>query len=45
MFEVKITPAAHETFNARQGQHDDLVLALACALWFAMHPRDAGVSF
>jgi hypothetical protein len=32
-FEVRITPAANETFNAREGKHDDLVLALAMGLW------------
>ena len=33
-FRVKITEAAHETFGAwREGQHDDLVLAVALAAW------------
>jgi hypothetical protein len=32
-FQVKITASANETFNAREGQHDDLVLALAMAVW------------
>lgn len=35
-FEVKITPAANATYGAwREGTHDDLVLALALALWHA----------
>ncbi len=35
-FQVKITPAANETFGAwREGQHDDLVLAMAIAAWQA----------
>jgi hypothetical protein len=35
-FRVKITAAANETFGAwREGQHDDLVLAVALAGWFA----------
>lgn len=35
-FQVKITLAANETFGAwREGQHDDLVLAVACAAWYA----------
>ncbi len=36
-FEVRITPSGHATYAAdwRQGTHDDLVLSLACALWFA----------
>jgi hypothetical protein len=32
-YRVKITEKANETFNAREGQHDDLVLALALAVW------------
>jgi hypothetical protein len=33
-FAVKITAAGNETFAAwREGQHDDLVLSLACAIW------------
>lgn len=35
-FRVKITPAAHETFGAwRESDHDDLVLAVALATWWA----------
>ncbi|HEV3163599.1 MAG TPA: hypothetical protein VGZ22_06125 [Isosphaeraceae bacterium] len=35
-FRVKITAAAHETFGAwRQGEHDDLLLAVALACWQA----------
>jgi hypothetical protein len=35
-FQVKITQAAHETFGVwREGQHDDLVLAVALACWWA----------
>ncbi len=35
-FQVKITLSAHETFRAwREGVHDDLVLALALACWWA----------
>jgi hypothetical protein len=35
-FQVKITESANETFGAwRDGQHDDLVLAIACAAWVA----------
>jgi hypothetical protein len=29
----KVTPAANEVFNAREGEHDDLLLALALAAW------------
>jgi hypothetical protein len=35
-FRVKLTVAAHETFGAwREGDHDDLVLAVALACWLA----------
>jgi hypothetical protein len=34
-FRVKISKAANETYEAREGQHDDLVLALAIALFVA----------
>ncbi len=35
-FRVKITAAANETFGAwREGQHDDLVIAVALACWLA----------
>jgi hypothetical protein len=44
-FRVKITSAGNETFEAwRERDHDDLVLALAIALWYAdRHPPEAGV--
>jgi hypothetical protein len=34
-FRVKYTESGHLTFNAREGKHDDLVLALAIAVWRA----------
>ena len=35
-FQVKISASAHETFGVwRDGQHDDLVLAVALACWWA----------
>jgi hypothetical protein len=35
-FRVKITAAANDTYGAwREGEHDDLVLAVAMAAWFA----------
>jgi hypothetical protein len=34
-FEVKITQAAHEVFGAREGEHDDLVLATALPIFMA----------
>jgi hypothetical protein len=32
-FKVRVTASAHETFNAREGAHDDLVLAVAMGVW------------
>jgi len=32
-FKAEVTDSGHWTFNARSGKHDDLVLALAIALW------------
>jgi hypothetical protein len=32
-YRMTITPALNETFNAREGEHDDLILALAIAAW------------
>lgn len=32
-YRVKVTPAANEVFNARDGAHDDIVLAVALACW------------
>ena len=37
-FRVKISKAANETYDAREGAHDDLVLSLAVALFVAEHP-------
>jgi hypothetical protein len=34
-YQVKVTQAGNETFNAREGATDDLVLALALACWYA----------
>jgi hypothetical protein len=34
-FRMEFTAAGHMTFNARSGKHDDLVLALAIAVWRA----------
>ena len=34
-FRCEFTAAGHLTFNARSGKHDDLVLALAIAVWRA----------
>lgn len=33
-FKVKVTKNANEIYEAREGAHDDVILALALALWF-----------
>ena len=41
-FQVKITDAAHDVYGAwREGTHDDLVLAVAMALWLGRRPEPA----
>jgi hypothetical protein len=32
-FQIRVTPAANQVFNAREGAHDDLLLAVALAVW------------
>lgn len=40
-FQVKITDTAHDTYGAwREGSHDDLVLAVALALWIGENGTD-----
>lgn len=39
-FQVSISDAGHDSYEARVGKHDDLVLSLAMALWLAK--QDAG---
>jgi hypothetical protein len=34
-FQRKVSDAGRATYNARTGAHDDLVLAVAIALWWA----------
>jgi hypothetical protein len=45
-FQVRMTASANETFAAREGQHDDLVLALALLCWYGenMPPPRPGLS-
>ena len=42
-FQMKRTQAANLIFSAREGEHDDLVLSLAIALWWGERPK--GVFF
>lgn len=38
-YRVKVTQSANEVFNAREGEHDDLVLAAALACWWGERPK------
>ncbi len=38
-FQTKISATAHDTYDAREGAHDDLVLAAALACWYAERPQ------
>jgi hypothetical protein len=43
-FQVKITPATNEIFGTwREGPHDDLVLAVAIAVWQSERRLEAWV--
>lgn len=44
-YQVKITAAANDTYNARDGLHDDLVLALALAVWYPLYGRPTQTAF
>jgi hypothetical protein len=43
-FRVKITKSANETYEAREGEHDDLVLSVLLACWFAENYPPPGPS-
>ena len=34
-YRIKISEAGHDSYNAREGKHDDLVLATAMPVWYA----------
>jgi len=38
-FQVSISDSGHDSYEARTGKHDDLVLSLAMALWLARNPE------
>jgi len=35
-FRQNFSPSGHDTYNAAAGAHDDLILALGCAVWVAV---------
>lgn len=45
-FQVKITADAHDTYGAwREGAHDDMVLSVALAVWYADRSLTGGLFF
>lgn len=40
-FSMKLSASGHDTYNARSGEHDDLLLALALPVWHAGQPKRA----
>jgi hypothetical protein len=44
-YRVKVTASANETFSAREGEHDDLVLAVALAGWSVERNQPGGRPF
>jgi hypothetical protein len=40
-FDFGISPTGHDTYGAQSGQHDDLVMALAMAIWYGLQPGGA----
>jgi hypothetical protein len=43
-FEKQITASGRNTFNARNGAHDDLILSVAIALWYATNETVSSVT-
>ncbi len=39
-FRARITADLHDSYSHRDGEHDDLRLALACAAWVGKHAVD-----
>ncbi len=48
-FRMKVSASGHDAYNAREGEHDDLLLAVALPVWWAQRnrpvPQVAPVSF
>ena len=38
-FQMKLSASGHDTYNARSGEHDDLLLAVALPVWHAGRPK------
>jgi hypothetical protein len=44
-FEMKISAAGHDSYGARSGEHDDLLLAVSMPVWWRRHLGRPGVWF
>jgi hypothetical protein len=40
-FEVKLSASGHDSYSARDGEHDDLLLAVSLPVWHAGRPQRA----
>ena len=38
-FTMKLSASGHDSYNARSGEHDDLLLAVALPVWHAARPK------
>jgi hypothetical protein len=38
-FQMKLSAAGHDSYSAREGEHDDLLLAVALPVWHAGQPK------
>jgi hypothetical protein len=38
-FEVKLSASGHDSYDARSGKHDDMVLSVALACWYGERPK------
>lgn len=41
-FQMKLSASGHDSYNAREGEHDDLLLAVALPVWHLLMPSIAG---
>lgn len=44
-FRMKLSASGHDTYNAREGEHDDLLLAVSLTAWYARAYGRVGVWF
>ena len=44
-FQMKLSASGHDTYNARSGEHDDLLLAVALPVWWHRRQEPLSVWF